>query len=201
MRLKRIQVELGVQICGGNLYGVFVESLDEDSPAKSPDGLLPGDLLLEVLYQQCLSISAVQHGQWVSTDSALGCSSDDLWVLRPPNDCRSNWTKAKKYFSSQRLYKEKWNFSLLCNCFFVHCLFDFYWKWWVILCWQLSSVSCCQPCNWCFPNSTMASAWRIKQKRRPTWKCWNQLKQSRSRCRTVWIALMWSKSPPEMDFL
>uniref|UniRef100_A0A3B4VBI6 Discs large MAGUK scaffold protein 5 n=1 Tax=Seriola dumerili TaxID=41447 RepID=A0A3B4VBI6_SERDU len=47
VRLKRIQVELGVQICGGNLYGVFVESLEEDSPAKSPDGLLPGDLLLE----------------------------------------------------------------------------------------------------------------------------------------------------------
>ncbi|XP_071318904.1 disks large homolog 5-like isoform X1 [Trachinotus anak] len=47
VRLKRIQVELGVQICGGNLYGVFVESLDDDSPAKSPDGLLPGDLLLE----------------------------------------------------------------------------------------------------------------------------------------------------------
>lgn len=48
MRLKRIQVELGVQICGGNLYGIFVESLDDDSPAKSPDGLLPGDFILEV---------------------------------------------------------------------------------------------------------------------------------------------------------
>ncbi|XP_035525301.1 disks large homolog 5-like [Morone saxatilis] len=47
VRLKRIQVELGVQICGGNLYGIFVESLDDDSPAKSPDGLLPGDLILE----------------------------------------------------------------------------------------------------------------------------------------------------------
>ncbi|XP_077358861.1 disks large homolog 5-like isoform X2 [Festucalex cinctus] len=47
VRLKRIPAELGVQICGGNLYGVFVESLDEDSPAKTPDGLLPGDLILE----------------------------------------------------------------------------------------------------------------------------------------------------------
>ncbi|XP_029313034.1 disks large homolog 5-like isoform X3 [Cottoperca gobio] len=47
VRLKRIQVELGVQVCGGNLYGVFVESLDDDSPARSPDGLLPGDLILE----------------------------------------------------------------------------------------------------------------------------------------------------------
>lgn len=48
MRLKKVQVELGVQICGGNLSGIFVESLDEDSPAKSPDGLLPGDVILEV---------------------------------------------------------------------------------------------------------------------------------------------------------
>lgn len=47
VRLKRIHVELGVQICGGNLYGIFVESLEDDSPAKCPDGLLPGDLILE----------------------------------------------------------------------------------------------------------------------------------------------------------
>lgn len=47
VRLKRIHVELGVQICGGNLYGIFVESLDDDSPARGPDGLLPGDLMLE----------------------------------------------------------------------------------------------------------------------------------------------------------
>ncbi|XP_057682521.1 disks large homolog 5-like isoform X2 [Corythoichthys intestinalis] len=47
VRLKRIQTELGVQICGGNLYGIFVESLDEDSPAKCVDGLISGDLILE----------------------------------------------------------------------------------------------------------------------------------------------------------
>ncbi|KAM9773261.1 disks large homolog 5-like [Syngnathus typhle] len=47
VRLKRVQGELGVQICGGNLYGIFVESLDEDSPAQTLDGLLPGDLILE----------------------------------------------------------------------------------------------------------------------------------------------------------
>ncbi|XP_068610419.1 disks large homolog 5-like [Brachionichthys hirsutus] len=47
VRLKKIQVELGVQVCGGNLTGVFVESLDDDSPAKGPFGLLPGDLILE----------------------------------------------------------------------------------------------------------------------------------------------------------
>ncbi|XP_056152988.1 disks large homolog 5-like [Lampris incognitus] len=47
VRLKKTQVDLGVQICGGNLYGIYVESLDDDSPAKCPDGLLPGDLILE----------------------------------------------------------------------------------------------------------------------------------------------------------
>ncbi|KAG7248396.1 hypothetical protein CRUP_015208, partial [Coryphaenoides rupestris] len=47
VRLKRTQAELGVQICGGNLCGIYVESLDEDSPARVPEGLLPGDLILE----------------------------------------------------------------------------------------------------------------------------------------------------------
>ncbi|XP_054605194.2 disks large homolog 5 isoform X3 [Nothobranchius furzeri] len=47
VRLKKVNVELGVQVCGGNIYGIFVEMLDEDSPAKGPDGLLPGDLILE----------------------------------------------------------------------------------------------------------------------------------------------------------
>ncbi|XP_054623155.1 disks large homolog 5-like isoform X2 [Dunckerocampus dactyliophorus] len=47
VKLRRIQAELGVHICGGNLYGIFVESLDDNSPAKAPDGLLPGDLILE----------------------------------------------------------------------------------------------------------------------------------------------------------
>ncbi|XP_034563042.1 disks large homolog 5-like isoform X1 [Notolabrus celidotus] len=47
VRLKRIQAELGVQICGGNLNGIFVESLDDDSPAKCPDGLSLGDMILE----------------------------------------------------------------------------------------------------------------------------------------------------------
>ncbi|RVE59716.1 hypothetical protein OJAV_G00191190 [Oryzias javanicus] len=47
VRLKRSHAELGVQICGGNLCGIFVETLDDDSPAKGPDGLSPGDLILE----------------------------------------------------------------------------------------------------------------------------------------------------------
>lgn len=202
VRLKRIQVELGVQICGGNLYGIFVESVDEDSPAKSPDGLLPGDLLLEV--------PAVFIDQYNTTWSA-NVSTFWTWMQQWwPQDALctkySDWTK--KCFSSSTVKDcvKKSAPSLLflqlfVLFFFLPCLFDFYWKRWVTLCWQPSSVSCCQLCNWCFSNSTMASAWRIKQKKRPTWKCWNQLKQSHSRCRTVWIALMWSKSLPEMDFL
>ncbi|XP_069741561.1 disks large homolog 5a isoform X5 [Narcine bancroftii] len=45
--LKKTQMELGIQICGGNLYGVFVAKVEDDSPAKGPDGLVPGDKLLE----------------------------------------------------------------------------------------------------------------------------------------------------------
>lgn len=46
--LRKTQGELGVQVCGGNLRGIFVEMLDEDSPTKGPDCLLPGDMILEV---------------------------------------------------------------------------------------------------------------------------------------------------------
>ncbi|MGH0118182.1 UNVERIFIED_CONTAM: hypothetical protein FKN15_045329 [Acipenser sinensis] len=45
--IRKTQVELGIQICGGNLYGIFVEKLEDDSPAKSPGGLMPGDMILE----------------------------------------------------------------------------------------------------------------------------------------------------------
>ncbi|XP_051507241.1 disks large homolog 5a isoform X3 [Myxocyprinus asiaticus] len=45
--LRKSQVELGVQLCGGNLRGIFVERLEEDSPAKRADGLMPGDIILE----------------------------------------------------------------------------------------------------------------------------------------------------------
>ncbi|XP_053163471.1 disks large homolog 5 isoform X6 [Hemicordylus capensis] len=45
--VKKSQVELGIQICGGNLYGIFVSDIEEDSPAKGPDGLVLGDVLLE----------------------------------------------------------------------------------------------------------------------------------------------------------
>ena len=46
--VRRPGVEVGVTLCGGNLRGVYIESLDEDSPARGPDGLLAGDLILEV---------------------------------------------------------------------------------------------------------------------------------------------------------
>ena len=46
--VRRPGVEVGVTLCGGNLRGVFIESLDEDSPARGPDGLLTGDIILEV---------------------------------------------------------------------------------------------------------------------------------------------------------
>ncbi|XP_061087402.1 disks large homolog 5a isoform X2 [Conger conger] len=45
--LRKTQVELGVQICGGNMHGIFVEKLEDDSPAKMADGLAPGDMILE----------------------------------------------------------------------------------------------------------------------------------------------------------
>lgn len=46
--VRRAGVEVGVTLCGGNLRGVYIDSLDEDSPARGPEGLLPGDLILEV---------------------------------------------------------------------------------------------------------------------------------------------------------
>ncbi|XP_053189109.1 disks large homolog 5a isoform X3 [Scomber japonicus] len=45
--VRRPGVEVGVILCGGNLRGVYIESLDEDSPARGADGLLSGDLIME----------------------------------------------------------------------------------------------------------------------------------------------------------
>ncbi|ELW61458.1 Disks large like protein 5 [Tupaia chinensis] len=45
--INKSQLELGVHLCGGNLHGVFVAEVEDDSPAKGPDGLVPGDLILE----------------------------------------------------------------------------------------------------------------------------------------------------------
>ncbi|XP_061646772.1 disks large homolog 5a isoform X2 [Phyllopteryx taeniolatus] len=45
--VHRPGVEVGVTLCGGNLRGVYIDSLDEDSSARGTDSLLPGDLILE----------------------------------------------------------------------------------------------------------------------------------------------------------
>ncbi|XP_048843263.1 disks large homolog 5a isoform X4 [Brienomyrus brachyistius] len=45
--LRKTQGELGIQICGGNQRGIFVEKLEDSSPAKDADVLLPGDMILE----------------------------------------------------------------------------------------------------------------------------------------------------------
>ncbi|XP_063163758.1 disks large homolog 5 isoform X2 [Candoia aspera] len=47
VNIKKSQLELGIQIGGGNLYGIFVSDLEDESPAKGPEGLMPGDLILE----------------------------------------------------------------------------------------------------------------------------------------------------------
>ncbi|XP_060238137.1 disks large homolog 5 isoform X5 [Meriones unguiculatus] len=45
--IKKSQLDPGVHLCGGNLHGVFVAEVEDDSPARGPDGLVPGDLILE----------------------------------------------------------------------------------------------------------------------------------------------------------
>ncbi|MGH0131361.1 UNVERIFIED_CONTAM: hypothetical protein FKN15_046299 [Acipenser sinensis] len=57
--IRKTQVELGIQICGGNLYGIFVEKLEDDSPAKSPGGLMPGDMILENVPPDAISTDSI----------------------------------------------------------------------------------------------------------------------------------------------
>ncbi|KAM4636733.1 disks large homolog 5 [Discoglossus pictus] len=45
--LPKSPVELGLQICGGNLHGIFVLDVEDGSVAGGPDGLLAGDMILE----------------------------------------------------------------------------------------------------------------------------------------------------------
>ncbi|XP_067876683.1 disks large homolog 5a isoform X10 [Heterodontus francisci] len=58
--LKKTQMELGIQISGGNLYGVFVAKVEDDSPANIPDGLVPGDKLLEYNGTDMRNVTAEQ---------------------------------------------------------------------------------------------------------------------------------------------
>ncbi|XP_071986059.1 disks large homolog 5 isoform X4 [Engystomops pustulosus] len=45
--LSKSPVELGMQICGGNLHGIYVLDLDEDTVSGGLVGLLTGDLITE----------------------------------------------------------------------------------------------------------------------------------------------------------
>lgn len=54
--VRKTQVELGIQLCGGNLRGIFVERLEDDSPARGVDAVVPGDMILEVNKATLLSV-------------------------------------------------------------------------------------------------------------------------------------------------
>lgn len=45
--LRKASPSLGITLLGGNAVGIFVHSVQEDSPASGPAGLLPGDQILE----------------------------------------------------------------------------------------------------------------------------------------------------------
>ncbi|KAM3913520.1 disks large homolog 5 isoform 2-T2 [Leptodactylus fuscus] len=45
--LSKSPVELGMQICGGNLHGVYVLDLDEDNTSGALEGLLTGDFIID----------------------------------------------------------------------------------------------------------------------------------------------------------
>lgn len=45
--IKKFQLEFGVYLCGGNLYGVFVVEVEDDSFVKGFDGFVLGDFILE----------------------------------------------------------------------------------------------------------------------------------------------------------
>uniref|UniRef100_A0A224YRI2 Discs large log 5a n=1 Tax=Rhipicephalus zambeziensis TaxID=60191 RepID=A0A224YRI2_9ACAR len=45
--LRKASPSLGITLLGGNAVGIFVHSVQEDSPASGPGGLLPGDQILE----------------------------------------------------------------------------------------------------------------------------------------------------------
>ncbi|KAM8923762.1 disks large homolog 5 isoform 2-T2 [Pelodytes ibericus] len=45
--LTKSPMELGLQICGGNLHGIFVLDLEHDGGPSGPEGLLTGDFVLE----------------------------------------------------------------------------------------------------------------------------------------------------------
>lgn len=96
--IKKSQLELGVHLCGGNLHGVFVAEVEDDSPAKGPDGLVPGDLILEVSSELLSSSQAALHSHvglpaisggmgggaqpLLATLVGVECHPDPLWINR-----------------------------------------------------------------------------------------------------------------------
>ena len=69
--VRKTQAELGVQICGGNMHGIFVERLEDDSPAKMADGLAPGDMIVEVRRGVAASRQEARRGDFLSRPSAF----------------------------------------------------------------------------------------------------------------------------------
>jgi C-terminal processing protease CtpA/Prc len=46
--LKKMNSNLGIKLFGGNAVGIFIHSIRDDSLANGPNGLKPGDQILEV---------------------------------------------------------------------------------------------------------------------------------------------------------
>ncbi|XP_076980898.1 disks large homolog 5 isoform X2 [Tamandua tetradactyla] len=88
--IKKSQLELGVHLCGGNLHGVFVAEVEDDSPARGPDGLVPGDLLLELTPGFCSSDSKpLDPGQYGTLD-VRSKTVEEVYVemLKPKDSVR-----------------------------------------------------------------------------------------------------------------
>lgn len=81
--IRKSQLELGVHLCGGNLHGVFVAEVEEDSPAKSPDGLVPGDLILEVSSEQLRSRPDPRAPQVPARSGGIGVGGAKPGTWRP----------------------------------------------------------------------------------------------------------------------
>ncbi|XP_007896675.1 disks large homolog 5a isoform X7 [Callorhinchus milii] len=76
--LKKTQVDLGIQICGGNLHGVYVAKVEDDSPANCPDGLVPGDKILEYNGTDMRNVTAEQaYVEMLKTTEAISVKAQN----------------------------------------------------------------------------------------------------------------------------
>ena len=57
--IKKTTSSLGISLFGGNAVGIFIHSVRDDSLANGPNGLKPGDQILEVFNLQCLCLHFV----------------------------------------------------------------------------------------------------------------------------------------------